>query len=258
MTTSNLTTQEVLKDIQNNRADRTNINNINYNNYNINDITTLINAPHDATFNKELVPIGIASREDTSPLATPIDKDHGSGNETPAQSSPWQMLKIDLFNNATQKDLARNKTKYKIAISALDAVNKEWVYLRASMNGPFRNLKRGLDADEWADLEHYKNLRGLYTDFKNDPEYSIVLASKCYEKGKKGTITEASIVMALHTPTEQWDVIFLFHEQIHPARLSGRNLTDQQRQYNVVGTAAIGDMPQKRKRSGRDLFGSQK
>lgn len=108
----------------------------------------------------------------------------------------WSYVKLDLFDNATTEELAQCRRRLKLNVSILKATDGQWIYARASLNGPWRNVKRGLDFED-------PEQRGHYYTLKTEREELIAMglipnSSKCYLKGatqKGSTILGLSVIV---------------------------------------------------------------
>jgi hypothetical protein len=227
---------------QNNQVtDRTIINNLNNiinNNNNIYDLSSdeeqmsmgslcSVVAPSSATQEKHLVKPGAQVGNPASTLMTIIDE------TIPAK---WNYIKLDLFNNATDAELVRNKNRFKLAIAIKVDGKDEWVYYRALLNSPFRNLKRGLDSDTY-DNEHYTNVREAYAEIKQD--FPDVRVSKTYAKGQfiKGQTTEELSVILV--PLEQGYAVNLHVKGMNWMWKLSSEITPKQRKNRVIGSLGI-------------------
>ena len=150
----------------------------------------------------------------------------------------WHSLKIDLFDNATDKELMLNKSRLKLSFAIKKHNEQDYRYFRAMMNSPIRNLKRGIGAD-W-DHEHYSQVRQRYeeivSDLGNDCEY--IAASKCFQKGyaqKKHSVDGMSAI--LFRFDNAWYVDLHLKLDTYIYKLTGANLSKKQRQGNVIATA---------------------
>jgi hypothetical protein len=150
----------------------------------------------------------------------------------------WDFVKLDLFNNASPQDLAKNKNKFKLAISIKLKNRTDWMSFRALLNSPFRNLKRGLDATVYENT-HYTNVKNSYVELKEF--YSEVRVSKTYQKGQgiKGQTTEElSVVMGIGDKVGEYVINLHFKDQQWIWPLSNI-LTEAQRKGNMIATVGI-------------------
>ena len=148
----------------------------------------------------------------------------------------WNYIKLDLFNNATDEELVRNKNKFKLAIAIKVNDKDEWVYYRALLNSPFRNLKRGLDSATYENA-HYSNVKEAYQEIKQS--YPDVRVSKTYAKGQfiKGQTTEDFSVILV--PLEQGYAINLHIKDRQWMWKLSSEVTPKQRKNNVIASLGI-------------------
>jgi hypothetical protein len=153
----------------------------------------------------------------------------------------WEYVKLDLYDNATTEDLAKNKSKYKLAINIKKTGNTGWITFMAGLNTEIRFMKRGLDVATW-ESGHYLNVRTSYNELKQD--HSLVRASKTYLKGYKTkgqTIENMSVVFAPTGKPSEYYINLHFGEQQWLWILKGGAgyLTQTQRKNNIIATAGV-------------------
>jgi hypothetical protein len=153
----------------------------------------------------------------------------------------WDFIKIDLFDNATPEELAKNKNKFKISINIKKSGTKDWITFRAGLNTPLRNMKRGLDQATW-EGEHYQNVRDNYAELKQ--EFDLVRASKVYEMNyrvKGRTVENLSVVIAQTEKLGIYVVNLLFNDLQWTWLMRGDKgyLTPAQRKKNIISTVSI-------------------
>jgi|DEB0MinimDraft_10_1074344.scaffolds.fasta_scaffold68797_2 hypothetical protein len=149
----------------------------------------------------------------------------------------WYSLKIDLFDNATDKDLMLNKSKLKLSFAIKKHNEQTYRYYRAMMNSPIRNFKRGIGSD-W-DHKHYAQVRQHYdsivADLGEDCEY--IAASKCFCKGyaqKKHSVEGMSTILFRYD--NAWYVELFLRNDRYTFKLTGANLSKSQRQNNMIAS----------------------
>ena len=242
-----LTTEDVLRDLG-----RTNINNIKH-------IKNLNTNKHINTF-KDLTPSGDQQIELSSVASSPKAPFSASqpvgvalaSNGTP----PWRFIKADLFDNATMQMLAKNKRKFNLKLSFLLHTKSEYQYMSASLNSPFRNIKRGFDFSDADQLSHYNLLERTY-QLMSDAGLDRVRASKCYEptnKGKGASIFGTSVVIGQDLTTDQYLIALILNNKVYDLTLDSKNLTDKQKSANCIASAHQGEMMRPRK-TANDFFG---
>jgi hypothetical protein len=169
---------------------------------------------------------------------------------------PWRFIKADLFDNADMKMLAKNKRKLNLKLAFLLQNKPEYQYLSASLNSPFRNIKRGFDFSDPQQLAHYNLLERTYQLMSN-AGLDRIRASKCYEpasKGKGASIYGTSVVIGQDLSTDQYLIALILNNQVYDLTLDGKNLTDKQRSANCIASAQQGEMQRPRK-TANDFFG---
>ena len=107
----------------------------------------------------------------------------GQGESGSVSPPEWAFVKLDLFDNTPAQELARGRRRLKLALAILHARTEQWMYFRSSLNGPWRNVKRGLDLDDPEDRSHYElieSTREQYVDAGLVPR-----SSKFYRRGRQ-------------------------------------------------------------------------
>jgi len=153
----------------------------------------------------------------------------------------WEYIKLDLYNNASIEDLAKNKNKYKLSINIKKSGQTGWMTFMAGLNSEIRFMKRGLDADAW-ETGHYWNVRESYAELKAHTGFAR--ASKTYLKGYKTkgqTIEDLSVVMAPREQTGEYYLNLHFKQQqwLWILRGGSKYLSPAQRKNNIIATAGI-------------------
>lgn len=157
-----------------------------------------------------------------------------SGSVIPPE---WAFVKLDLFDNTPAQELAQGKRRLKLALGILHARTEQWMYFRSSLNGPWRNVKRGLHLDDPEDLAHYtliERTRDQYVDAGLVPK-----CSKFYRRGRtrKGQTTVGlSCVVAELPVVGQYLVTMIYDQQVLVYELNNLTLTPKQRQSGVIAT----------------------
>jgi hypothetical protein len=242
-----ITTEQVLADLG-----RTNINNIKH----IKHINTIknLNTFNDFTpsdnHQVELVPLA-------SPPEVSSSKDRPREVALASMAGrPWRYAKLDLFDNATQQQLAKNKRKFNLKMAFLLNNKSEYQYLAAALNTPWRNVKRGFDFSDSMQLDHYNLLERTYQAMSK-LGLDRIRASKCYEPSKKGkgaTVFGSSVIIGQDLSTEEYLVALIVKDKIYDFTLNGIYLSELQRRSNCIASAQQGEMTRPRK-TARDFFG---
>lgn len=71
--------------------------------------------------------------------------------------------------------------------------------------------------------------------------------------GKKGTVVEASVVVAFDSSINKWFAMFLYADGVYPMILSGEGLSQAQRNGNVIASGSEGGQTTQ-KVNARSLF----
>jgi hypothetical protein len=168
----------------------------------------------------------------------------------------WDYIKIDLFDNSTPEELAKGKTKLKIALNIKKAGQTHWNSFNAGLNSPIRNMKRNLDSATWNN-EHYMIVREAHSELKK--KYPDVRASKFYEKGYKGkggTVEQLSVIVCQEEQIGHYLVSLIFGEDVWCWRMRGDKgfLTPTQRKKNIIATVGIRPGNKVKNKNAKDLL----
>ena len=152
----------------------------------------------------------------------------------------WKLLKLDLFDNATPEQSAQDKQMLKLAISIQKQDSGDWMYYRAKLNSPFRNVRRGVTDQH--NRSHYKLLEQTYQDIR--AEFSSTLlrinASKIYRKGYADTKRTIDGFSTILWRTEQsWFATLLVKTDLYHYQLSGANLSKASRKTGIIASKTI-------------------
>jgi hypothetical protein len=240
-----LTTEQVLRDLG-----RTNINNIKHIKHSIKNLNTINDFTPSGNHQIEQVPLA-SPPEVSSPASQPVGVALASTG-TP----PWRFIKADLFDNATQQMLAKNRRKFNLKLAFLLRNKPDYQYLAAALNTPWRNVKRGFDFSDPDQLKHYNTLERVYQEMSN-ANLDRIRASKCYEPAKKGkgaTIFGMSVVMGQDLETGSYILAVIKNTSVYTLELTGKAITQTQRSSNCIATTQEGEMSAPRK-TARDWFG---
>ena len=151
----------------------------------------------------------------------------------------WTYAKVSLFDNADVEEIRAGKRKLKIALSVKSAKDGKFKQFTASMNSPFRNLKRGLSSEDYAD-SHYQTVIQLYQDAKLSTD--SVAVSKFHITGDqvKGRTVKRLSAMLITLPKDgQYLAIVIVGDDIVYFPMSGKDLTAKQRKQGAVAQAYI-------------------
>lgn len=214
-----------------------NNNNYDYNDYNDDDYNTIIisrsgQATSDDSDLLDSVPDLASPSASLGPLA-------GGDSHTETLPAAWTYAKVSLFDNADIEEIRAGKRKLKLALSVKSSKDGKFKQFTASMNSPFRNLKRGLSSDEYAG-SHYQKLISLYQDAKESAD--DVAVSKFHitgDKVKGRTVKRLSaILIALPTDGQYLTVIVAGNDVIY-FPMSSKDLTSKQRKQGAIAQAYI-------------------
>ena len=210
--------------------DRAIINNIktNNNNKNFTDITKISDNQQQIGYATSLEKITREASLDAKGLVQ-----HGE-----APPAPWKYIKLDLFNNARSLDLAKGRSKMRLNAAMLVGDNTEYHRLLASLNTEFRFLKRGLNFADPEQLDHYEAVATAYKEI-NDQSISRIRASKFYLKNTKGkgrSVPGMSVILQPNHSDGDYTVVIVHKTDYYTYRLNGNELTERQRQGNMVAT----------------------
>lgn len=215
--------------------EETNINNINYIN-NINDIKDINYnrcVPSDTTPGiASLTPAGASGPFVCDSGKTPREVICSQVGNPAEEILPrnWRGLKIDLFDNSTNKD--QTVLKLGIGIIKSDGTTQN---LRAHMNSPARYVWRGVEPVDMAN-NHWQLVKTIQQEFKtNEIEF------KCskFSLPNKGKGTE--LVGFLAETDSQWLVILVLNARRFEYWLNKSGTTNQsQRNGNIIATKFVG------------------
>ena len=241
-----MTTAQVLEDLG-----RTNINNIKYIKHSIKHLNTINDFTSSGNHQLEQVPLASPPEASSSAPQEPLGVALAS-----MVARPWRFIKADLFDNATQQQLAKNKRKFNLKLAFLLHHKPEYQYLSAALNTPWRNVKRGFDFSDPEQLAHYNLMERVYQAMSK-MGLDRIRASKCYRpssKGKGDTVYGTSVVVGQDLETSNYIVALLIDDTVYDLTLSTQGLTEMQRSKNCIATVQQGEMAKTRLKS-RDFFG---
>lgn len=152
----------------------------------------------------------------------------------------WKILKLDLFDNATQEQLAENKQMLKLAISIQKENSSDWMYYRAKLNSPLRNMRRGVTDEH--DRKHYKLVEDLYHNIRAELGTNLIRinASKIYKKGYADTKRSVdAFSTVLWRDQTHWNVALVVKYDIYYYNLNGANLSKKQRSTGIIASTKM-------------------
>jgi hypothetical protein len=147
----------------------------------------------------------------------------------------WSYVKLDLFDNATLEELTQGRRRLKLNVSILRATDGKWIYARASLNGPWRNVKRGLDFDD-------PEQRGHYYTLKTEREELIATglipnSSKCYLKGatqKGSTILGLSVIVCPLPAAGEYLACVIYQRGVYRYHMTSQHITQTQLRAGII------------------------
>lgn len=151
--------------------------------------------------------------------------------------SQWKILKLDLFDNATPEQSAENRQMLKLAISIQKNNESDWMYYRAKLNSPFRNIRRGVGDQH--DRKHYKLVEDTYNEIRAEfrNELLRINASKIYRKGyadTKRTIDGFSAI--LWRNETHWFATLIVKHDVYHYQLNGANISQRARKTGIIAS----------------------
>jgi hypothetical protein len=212
-----------------------NYNNYDYNDNNDDDYNTIIISPVDGcdTDLLDFVPLL------ASPSASPSSQEGSGFSHNGTLPAIWTYAKVSLFDNADIEEARAGKRKLKLALSVKSAKDGKFKQFTASMNSPFRHLKRGLSADDYA-TDHYQTVTALYQDAKSAA--NEVAVSKFHITGdavKGRTVKRLSaILITLPKDGEYLAVVVVGDDTVY-FQMTGKELTAKQRKQGAIAQAYI-------------------
>lgn len=151
----------------------------------------------------------------------------------------WTYAKVSLFDNADVEEIRAGKRRLKLALSVKSAKDGKFKQFTASMNSPFRNLKRGLSSEDYAD-SHYQKIIQLYQDAKETTDE--VTVSKFHITGdavKGRTVKRLSALLITLPKDGQYLAAVVVGDDVVYFQLNGKDLTAKQRKQGAIGQAFI-------------------
>ena len=208
-------------------------NNYDYNDNNDDDYNTIIISPIGDDSDKSCFAPLVAS---TSSSPCPSGDGVSHIGTLPAI---WTYAKVTLFDNADVEEIRAGKRKLKLALSVKSAKDGKFKQFTASMNGPFRNLKRGLSSEDYAGT-HYQRLIQLYQEAKETADE--VSVSKFHITGdavKGRTVTRLSALLITLPKDAQYLAAVVVGDDVVYFQLNSKDLTAKQRKQGAIAQAYI-------------------
>jgi len=139
-------------------------------------------------------------------------------------------LKLDLFNNATDEDLLRDKSKFKIHMGIIKP-DGDKIDALASLEGPPKNYKRGIVNK---DSEHYQLMQYYIDNFRHEEGFRV---SKFYQSANKQMITIQDWSVLIWATKNNYRVKLVMGTDVMSICLvPGKGLTAKQRNKNCIAT----------------------
>jgi hypothetical protein len=209
-------------------------NNYDYNDNNNDDYNTIIINPQVGCDSDSIDFVSEMASLSASP--SPL----GSGNShTETLPAIWTYAKVSLFDNADVEEIRAGKRKLKLTLSAKSAKDGQFKQFTASMNSPFRNLKRGLSSEDYAG-SHYQKIIQLYQDAKDTTDQ--VTVSKFHMTGDvvKGRTVKRLSTLLIPLPKDgQYLAVVVVGDDVVYFQLNPKDLTAKQRKQGAIGQAYI-------------------
>jgi len=204
---------------------RTDINNFNYNELQQLQITTIKDSGSKEHNHEQKI----------SPRTSSLVGQRDVGGMSHQLILPWGLrsLKIDLFDNATDDDLKRDKRKFKLSLGYITKSGKRKNF-NASLNGPSRNYKRNVVNQN---STHYKMVMEAFEPLKGFTEDLRI--SKFYESGaesNKQSMQDMSVIMH-QLPNYEYAVkLFLKDKPFDITLKVGLGLSAKQKRAGAIAT----------------------
>lgn len=208
-------------------------NNYDYNDNNDDDYNTIIISPNgDDTDSLDFVP------DMASLSASPCPSGDGVSHNGNLPAI-WSYAKVSLFDNADVEEIRAGKRRLKLALSVKSAKDGKFKQFTASMNGPFRNLKRGLSSEDYAGT-HYQTVIQLYQDAKlTAEEVSVSKFHITGDKVKGRTVVRLSAVLVALPKDGHYLACVVVGDNVVYFQMTGKELTAKQRKQGAIAQAYI-------------------
>lgn len=181
-------------------------------------------------------PLESLREETSSPSGDSVTVPHAVGGIGSAEDplpAEWRYLKVDLFDNGDE-----HKQNLRLAVNILREADQQWVYARASINGPWRNVKRSMDLDCSQDRKHYALLKSVRDEMAASG--LVPMCSKMYLKGnsRKGkTIPYLSVAVAALPAIGEYLVVIVRKDQLISRHLTNSAINSNQRKSGVIASS---------------------
>ena len=199
-------------------------------------LTTNNNITHYAPLEQQCIDTSLFETSFESETSSPGSQGAERGVVISESRPPeWNYVKLDLFDNATMEELAQNRRRLKLNVSILKATDGQWVYARASLNGPWRNVKRGLDFED-------PEQRGHYYTLKTEREELVAMglipcSSKCYLKNatqKGSTILGLSVIVSALPEAGEYLACVIYGSRVYRYVMSNQHITQTQLRSGII------------------------
>ena len=139
-------------------------------------------------------------------------------------------------------------------MSILRARDGQWIYARASLAGPWRNVRRGLDFEDPEQRAHY------YT-IKTEREELVAAgltpcSSKCYLKGarqKGSSILGLSVIVCPLPAAGEYLCSVIYGARVYRYHMSNQHITQIQQRAGIVASTQT-KTTQTHRPKAQDLF----
>ena len=149
----------------------------------------------------------------------------------------WAHAKLDLFDNTPAQMLAKGNRQLKLALAVLKQSDQTWQYLRASLNGPWRNVKRGMDMSDPQDRNHYGEIQRVRDEFVDAG--LVPRTSKFYQRGhnRKGQSAWGLTGIVAALPQDAHYVAAIIYEShTYYWLMTNQHLTPDQRHAGIIAS----------------------
>lgn len=173
-----------------------------------------------------------------SPSASPCPSGDGVSH-TETLPAIWTYAKVSLFDNADVEEIRAGKRRLKLALSVKSAKDGKFKQFTASLNSPFRNLKRGLSNEDYAG-SHYQKVIGLYQDAKQSTD--SVTVSKFHVTGdqvKGRTVKRLSALLITLPKDGAYLAVVVVGDDVVYFTMTPKDLSQKQRKQGAIAQAYI-------------------
>lgn len=152
------------------------------------------------------------------------------GNVSGATQKAISYMKLDLFNNATDEEMAENVYRLHAKLSIKLHNDPNWNHASCSLNSEKRMAKRGLRMDNPKHLAHWTTVEETYIEMRE--LYKDTRVSKFYQSGQqKGKSVKGLSLVLSH---QAGIAVVIKGTDIHPISLSNKDLTQLQRRKHII------------------------